>query len=107
MRRGDVWWMSLAANAGSELKKPRPVVVVSNNVAIQVTNHVQIVPLSSKIEKLYPCDIMVTVTGMELKAMADHIMTVNKERLSTCLGPLSPDELQGLDMVLRNHLGLA
>jgi hypothetical protein len=39
---------------------------------------VQVVPLSSKTDKLYPCEVMVTVEGRESKAMADQILTVSK-----------------------------
>ncbi len=68
---------------------------------------VQVVPLSSKTGKLYPCEAMVTVEGRESKAMADQIMTVSKERLTERLGLLSPHEMHGVDMAMRIQLGLA
>ncbi len=43
-------------------------------------------PLSSKTDKLYPCEARGTVEGKESKAMADQIMTVTKERLTERLG---------------------
>ncbi len=107
MRRGEVWWVSFAGSLGGEVQKTRPAVIVSNDAANQYANRVQVVPLSSKTGKLYPCEARVMAGGKESKAMADQIMTVSKERLAKRLGLLSPDEMRGVDMALRIQLGLA
>lgn len=85
------------------MRKTRLAVIVSNDA----TNRVQVVPLSSKTEKLYPCEARVTVEGRESKAMADQIMTVSKERLTERLGLLSPHEQHAVDVAMRIQLGLA
>jgi mRNA interferase MazF len=107
MRRGEVWRVSFVESSGGEVRKTRPAVIVSNDVYNQYANRVQVVPLSSKTDKLYPCEAKVMVAGMESKAMADQIMTVSNERLTKRLGILSPHEMRGLDMALRVQLGLA
>ena len=89
------------------MRKTRPAVIVSNNAANQHANRVQIVPLSSRTSKLYPCEAMVTVDGSESKAMADQITTVSKERLHDFLGILSPHDLHRVEMAIRIQLGLA
>jgi mRNA interferase MazF len=107
MRRGEVWRVSFAGSSGGEVRKIRPAVIVSNDAANQHANRVQIVPLSSKTSKLYPCEAMVTVGGSESKAMADQITTVSKERLLKFLGVLSPHDMHKVEMAIRVQLGLA
>ena len=104
---GVVRWVSFAGNSGGEVQKTRPAVIVSNDAANQHANRVQVVPLSSKTDKLFPCEARVTVEGRDAKAMADQIMTVSKERLTERLGLLSPHELHAVEMAMRIQLGLA
>jgi mRNA interferase MazF len=107
MQRAEVWWVSFAGASAGEVQKTRPAVIVSNDTANQHANRVQVVPLSSSIGKLYPCEARVLVQGRESKAMADQIMTVSKERLTGRLGLLSPKEMRGVEMAMRIQLGLA
>src|SRR5271166_1622223 len=97
MRRSEVWWVSFAGSSGGEVRKTRPAVIVSNDAANQYANRLQVVPLSSKTDKLYPCEARVTVDGRESKAMADQIMTESKERLIERVGILSRHEMHGVD----------
>lgn len=39
--------------------------------------------------------------------MADQIRTVAKERLGTCIGELSPNDMRKVELAIRIQLGLA
>jgi mRNA interferase MazF len=53
-RRGEVWWVAFDSSLGGEIKKTRPAIVVSNDAANRMLKRVQVVPLTSKVQRLYP-----------------------------------------------------
>ena len=53
-RRGEVWRVAFDPSVGGEIRKTRPAVVVSNDVANRILNRVELVPLTSSTQRLYP-----------------------------------------------------
>lgn len=104
--RGEVWWVDCEGGVGGEITKTRQAVVVSNDAANRALNRLQVVPLTSKIDRLYPSEAYVTLNGKQRKAMADQVTTAGKERLRQRLGRLSDADLLAIDRVLRLQLGL-
>ena len=106
MNPGDIWWVSFDQASGGEIRKRRPVVIISNNTANRFANRVQVVPISSRIEKLYPCETLVQVQSRKCKAMADQLTTVSKHRLVGPLSTLTAQELERVETIIRLQLGL-
>ena len=83
MRRGEVWWAALDPVRGGEIGKTRPAVIISNDVANERRNRVQVVPMTSNLKQVLPWEARVELGGRFSKVLADQIRTVAKERLST------------------------
>jgi mRNA-degrading endonuclease toxin of MazEF toxin-antitoxin module len=64
-RRGHVWWVAFDPSVGREIRKTRPAVVVSNDDANCALNRLQVVPLTSKVAKVYPAQVLVTLEGQQ------------------------------------------
>jgi mRNA interferase MazF len=106
MKRGEVWWVTFDSSIGGEIRKKRSAVIVSNDISNQFLNRVQVIPLSSKIEKLYPSEAYVTLFGNTSKAMADQITTVSKKRLINYEGCLTSREMNNIDKAISIQLNL-
>lgn len=106
MLRGEVWWVEFDPAVGSEIRKTRPAVIVSNDVSNKHLARVQVIPVTSNTGRLYPCEAIVSVAGQESKAMADQIMTADKQRLKRQLGKLSRSDMQAVEKVLKIQLGI-
>jgi mRNA interferase MazF len=107
MQRGEVWWVDFGPSSGSEIRKTRPAVIVSNNMANRLLSRVQVIPLSSNIENIYPSEALVTVRAKQSKAMADQIVTTDKSRLKELAGRLSDSDMKAVEKALKIQLGLS
>ncbi|MDA3932822.1 MAG: type II toxin-antitoxin system PemK/MazF family toxin [Gammaproteobacteria bacterium] len=106
MRRGEAWWICFDPAIGGEIKKTRPAVIISNNAVNKVLNRVQVIPLTSNTDKLYPCEAYVWLNGKQGKAMADQIATVSKRRLCGKIGAIKAEDLAAIEQALKIQLGL-
>lgn len=107
--------VSLDPARGSEARKTRPAVIVSNDAAnvtaIRLRRGViTVVPITSNVAHVYPFQVLLRAeqTGLRQnsKAQAEQIRSVAVERLGRQIGSLPADLLAELDEALRVHLAL-
>ena len=106
MKRGEVWWVDLAPSIGGEIQKKRPAVIISNDAANRHLNRLQVVPMSSRTERVYPSEAVVRVNRRRSKAMADQLTTVSKQRLVDRVGSLSSSDMTKVEHAVMVQLGL-
>ena len=105
-RRGDVFWVALDPTRGTEIRKKRPAVIVSNDSCNTHGSRVVVLPITSNVSSLYPGEAAIEGKGKPARALGDQIRSIDKSRLRSRLGRLNQEELEAVDDALRVTLGL-
>jgi len=115
MRRGDIVVVELDPRRGTEARKRRPAVLVSNDGANAAADRlgrgvVTVVPLTSNVARVHPFQVLLPArdTGLpaDSKAQAEQVRAVDVQRLGRPVGRVPGPLLAALDDCLRLHLGL-
>jgi len=110
MRRGEIYRVNLDPVVGSETGKTRPALVLQNDLANRSSPTVTIVPISGRVERIYPFQVRIPVgeggLPRESKALCEQIRTVSRQRVGQRLGELPADRLREIREALDRHLWL-
>ena len=107
MIRGEVWWVNFGPGMGGEIQKGRPAIIVSNNASNKHLNRVQVVPLTTKTDRLFSCEAYVMVRGKKCKVLGNQLMTASKLRLLNRVCRLSDSEINNVERAIAIQLGLS
>jgi mRNA interferase MazF len=106
MKRGEVWWVEFDPAVGTEIRKTRPAVIVSNDAANRNLARVVVVPMTSNTGRTYPGEAVVTMGGNASKVMADQIMAADKTRLKGQIDTLQRADMLAVEDAIKIHLGM-
>lgn len=112
IKRGEIYWVNLDPTVGSEIKKTRPALIISNDQNNHFADTVTILPITSKTERVYPFEVFVKKEILGLKEdgkiKANQIRTVYKKRLvgGPSGAPLNDLVMAEVAKALKLHLNI-
>lgn len=107
IHRGDIFWVRQDyAAVGSEARKNRPAIIVSNDKNNTYSETVEIVYLTTAEKKPMPTHVSIETMGKQSTALCEAIYTVDKERLENYFCTLTDDEMKLVDQAVLVSLGL-
>jgi mRNA interferase MazF len=93
---------------GSEVEKRRPAIVLQNELANRTSSTVTIVPLTSRVDRVFPFQVNIPAGegGLDRpsKALCEQIRTVSRARLVQFMGSLPEARLVEVRTALDRHL---
>ena len=89
MKRGEIYFANLDPTIGDEIKKVRPVLIISNNANNKVDNTITVIPITSNTNKIYPkiypfevfLDMKDSRLAKNSKAQCHQIRTISKHKI--------------------------
>jgi mRNA-degrading endonuclease toxin of MazEF toxin-antitoxin module len=86
-------------SVGTEIKGPRPVLIISTQWYNEESNRITILPLTRAFNRqgqpkvIYAWEVRVKVDNQEGKVMTDQIHNIDKQRLEKKIGELSTKQM--------------
>lgn len=105
MKRGEIWWVNFDPSIGSEIKKTRPAIIISNDLSNNALEVIQVIPLTSNIKKLFPNEAFIQTKEKSARALAHQITTISKKRINNKMGAISKEEMKALENAIKLQLG--
>ena len=107
-KKGDVCLVCLDPTTGVEIKKTRPVIIVSNNWINQYSQLLVIVPLTTNVDRISPSHVLIPKgcggLDSDSKAVTEQIRAIDKQRIVKKLGTLDVNTFEEVRNALKNTL---
>ena len=104
-KRYAIYCADLNPTVGGEIRKVRPVVVVSQNEMNQFLDTVVICPLTSVLHRQWRSRLQIQCAGEEAEIAVDQIRTISKQRLKNKIDTLSAGDAAQLRRIITEMYG--
>ena len=101
----EIYTADLNPTIGSEIRKVRPVVVVSRNEMNRYLETVVICPLTSSLHPSWRSRLQIICAGRDAEIAVDQIRTLSKQRLKRKIDRISTEEAAQLRRLITEMYG--
>lgn len=106
-KRGEVYWIRLDPTDGKEIKKTRPCLIISSDVANR-SELIVIAPITSNVDRIFSrIEVKISLDGKAGKVIPRQMRSIDRtKRLGKKIGKISSEEMKLVDDAIRLILGL-
>lgn len=104
-KRYEIYFADLNPTVGGEIRKVRPVVVVSQNEMNRFLDTVVVCPLTSTLHAQWRSRLQIQCGDQESEIAVDQIRTISKQRLSNKIDRLSTEDAAQLRRTITEMYG--
>ena len=105
IRRYEIYFADLNPTIGGEIKKVRPVVIISQDEMNQYLETVVVCPLTSKIHPQWRTRLQIKCANKKAEIAVDQIRTISKQRLKNRIDTLSKTKAAQLRKLITDMYG--
>jgi mRNA interferase MazF len=106
MKRGEIYYIEISASTGSELRKARPGIIVSNDKQNERSGLLEVVYLTTAPKEERPTHVSIRSADRPSTALCEQINTVSKARVGNYCGTCTEEEMKAIDLALLSSLGI-
>ena len=105
IKRYEIYYADLNPTRGSEIKKVRPVVIISQNEMNIYLETVVVCPLTSKLHPQWKTRLQIKCVNKKAEIAVDQIRTISKKRLKKRIDKLSKIKAAQLRKLITDMYG--
>lgn len=107
-KRGEIYYINNGSGGqvGSEMRKDRPAIIVSNDANNKYSSVVEVVYLTSKPKKELPTHVTIRSTGRMSVALCEEPTAISTERINNYICMATDKEMESVDIALMIALGI-
>lgn len=106
-KRGDIYWVDFDPSVGRETQKIRPGLIVSNDIGNEFSDLFMVAPITSKVKKVFPVEVEVTLDGKQGKIMLNQCKAIDKSRLKAKITQVDSIVMKEVEEALKIVFGLS
>ena len=105
IKRYEIYYADLNPTIGSEIKKVRPVVIISQDEMNKYLEIVVVCPLTSKLHPQWRTRLQIKCANKKAEIAVDQIRTISKQRLKKKIDKLSKIKAAQLRKLITDMYG--
>jgi mRNA interferase MazF len=105
IKRYEIYYADLNPTMGSEIKKIRPVVIISQDAMNEYLETVVIIPLTSKLHPQWRTRLQIKCANRMAEIAVDQIRAISKQRLKNKIDKLSKIKAAQLRKLITDMYG--